>query len=226
MRLALALFLLVTAPARASEDAAVHTDGLGFPIYPHAATYAVFGTNIAYVAASDVDTIAAWYRSRSGRPWVTAGTDERGPAPSATMSFTDVLGVHRLHIAGTRGRSAIISEALALSPAAAAASDAEASVLHGPTDPLGAPLYPRRIAGKSVVVMRDSHGLVSYASTDSFDTVFGWFNARLSNRYALSYHLDRAGTKMRTFDGGRLSISVTRRAGDRELTVVGVQWTE
>ena len=222
--LVVGLLVLVATPARSMVAESVVIDGLGFPRYPHAVTYSVFGANIAYIANGDLAHVVAWYRERSGRAWTAAPVTKSGRTSVAELSFTGERGDYRLHVESVGGPTVMISENLELGPVPAAASLARGLTLHGSIDPLGVPLYPHRIGGQSQVMTDGPRGLVTYGTQDSFDTVFAWFNTRLSSRFSLSYHVEGPEAHMQTFHrGDDLTVTITRRRQDGNVTVVGVE---
>jgi hypothetical protein len=216
------LVLLTMSPVRAAAPRSVQTDGLGFPVYPRAVAYAVFALDISYIAVGNVDRVIAWYRTSSGRRW-TETRDMSDREGTTHLLFDDDLGVHHLRIRGYHPRGVLIEEALDLTPQQLTAAVTRARELGGHTDPIGMPLYPRRSEGQSLVLAGDRHGLVTYATPDSFESVFGWFNARLPSHFALSYNVDGPKGQMRTWHGSSITVTVTRRKKDGNMTVIGVQ---
>ena len=217
------LVLLTMSPVRAAIPPSVQTDGLGFPVYPRAVTYAVFALNISYIAVGNVDRVVAWYRTSSGRQWTETHDERSRREGTALMRFADDLGVHRVRIAAYHPRGVLIEETLDLTAQQLIAAVARARELGGKTDPLDMPLYPRRSEGQSLALAGDGHGLVTYATLDAFETVFSWFNARLPSHFALSYNVDDPSGRMRTWRGSSITVTITRRNKDGNMTVIGVQ---
>ena len=217
-----ALMAWCAAPAESAHRAAVQADGLGFPVYPHATSYAVFGMGMAYVAVGDIAQIVGWYRERSGRQWEVAPIQRGGKERAADLSFIDATGTHSLRITQSDGKNALIQENLELAPEAAEKAQEGGRALRGVADPLGVTLYPRRIKGQSVALVDGGRGFVSYATADGFETVRAWFNARLPSRFAASYHVSAKVGSMQTFHGGDTTVTITRRLRDG-MTVVGVE---
>lgn len=222
-RIVIALVLaLLTAPARAAVQSAPATDGLGFPIYPGAVTYAVFALNVQYLAGKDVRHVLRWYQNASRRRWTVESEELQGNGGSASLSFTDATGTHRVEIR-SYSHGVTISEQLDLAVGTTAGALARGRRLQGSTDPLGVPLYPHRTSDQSLVLGGENEGLVTYATLDPFDTVERWFNARLPGTFSKSYSVSQKEDRMQTFHGGALSVTITHRAKDGGFTVIGVQ---
>jgi hypothetical protein len=209
-------------PAESAHQAVVRVDGLGFPVFPHATSYAVFGMGIAYVAVGDIEQIVGWYREHSGREWAAAPIQASGKERAAELSFDDATGTHRMRIIQPAGKNALIQENLELSSAASEKAQEGGRALRGPADPLGVTLYPRRLKGQSVALVDGGRGFVSYATSDGFQAVRTWFNARLPNRFAASYHVSAEAGSMQTFHGGDTTVTIARRLRDG-MTIVGVE---
>ena len=195
----------------------VETDGLGFPVYPHCDSYSVFGLYITYLAGPDVSHIVAWYRERSGRRWTVENGDN--PKSGIALTSTDSLGTHEVSLVPYDG-GVWIEERLDLSFFRLAGAVWRGMRMSGPADPLGVPLYPRRVSSRSVVIDNDGPQLVSYATTDRFADVEHWFDARLPNTFSKSYHVDYHGDRMQTFHGTHITVSIVHRVKDGGMTLV------
>jgi hypothetical protein len=219
-----ALLIALAGAAASAEREPVRTDGYGFPLYPHVHPYSVFVDALSYTSSDDIERILAWYRDRTAVRWTGGSVVRRGRVRTAELDFEDGLGTHRLAVRQADGETALILGMLVFADFESAKANGDA--LHGRVDPLGVPLYPHRLRGKALALTAGHRGVVSYGTADPFDTVVRWFNARLSNRYAISYRRHGHGTSMQTFDGGEMTVSITHRVSDGTMTVIGVQRLE